>query len=87
MAVQRQQAAFRVEIERAVDAVKGTKSNAWFRAVFHQGVLRKIGRGRGPRITDDAGRVLRPRGAYSDGQSEITRRSQGSDNRLKGWIR
>lgn len=61
IAVQRQQAAYRVEIERAIDAVKGTKSNSWFRAVLHQGVLCKVGRGRGPRIVDDHGRVIRER--------------------------
>lgn len=61
MAVQRQQAAYRVEIERAIDAIKRTRSNTWFRALLHQGVLRNLGPDRGPRITDDDGNVVRRR--------------------------
>lgn len=62
MAVQRLHAAYRVEIERAIDVVKACKWHEWFRALIHQDVLRGIGRGRGPLITDDDGNVVRARG-------------------------
>lgn len=61
MARERRVAAYQVEIERAIDDVKRVRSNEWFRALQHQDVLRKVGRGRGPRITDDYGRVIRER--------------------------
>jgi hypothetical protein len=52
---------YKLEIEGAIDKVKRCKSNEWFRAVLHQGVHCKVGRGRGPRIVDDHGRVIRER--------------------------
>jgi len=61
MARERRMAAYRVEIETAIDQVKYCKSKEWFQALMHQHVLRTVGRGRGPRIVDDHGRVIRER--------------------------
>jgi hypothetical protein len=60
MARERREAAHRVEIEAAIDQVKGCRSDEWFRAMMHQDVLRKVGQGGGPRVTDDDGNVLSP---------------------------
>lgn len=87
MARERREAAYRVEIERAIDGVKCCKSNEWFRALMHQDVLRKVSRGRGPRITDDAGRVLRARGNSLHRRPQYTRRGIVPSNQLQGWVR
>ncbi len=70
MARERRLAAYRVEIERAVDEVKHTRSKEWFRAMMHQHAVQHAGAGGGPRVTDDDGRVLRPRGRSASMSSD-----------------
>ena len=62
MARERRLAAYRVEIERAVDEVKATRSDEWFRALSHQNVVRCAQQRRGPLVTDDDGNVVHERG-------------------------
>jgi hypothetical protein len=87
MSVQRQRAACAVEVEAAIDQVKGCRSNEWFRAMMHQDVLRKVGQGGGPRVTDDDGNVISP-GPRDAGHHE--RRSSSRPyfvHRTRAWLR
>ena len=86
MARERREAAYRVEIEAAIDQVKQCRSDEWFRALMHQEVLRKVGSHAGPRITDDDGNVLCP-GPRDAATHDGVPPSLHSVRRMRAWTR
>lgn len=87
MAVQRQQAAYRAEIETAVDKVKERRSGQWFRALLHQFILRTINARRSPRVIDDDGSIRLPRHTASHARDSIQRPESSTSPRPLRWAR
>ncbi len=60
MARERREAAYRVEIERAIDDVKRCRSDEWFRALLHKETLRSVGGHRRSPIAEHVGNAATP---------------------------
>ena len=70
MARERREAAYHVEIERAIDDVKHCRSNEWFRALLHREALRSVGGHRRLPIVNDVGTDAAPPPTDGDARSE-----------------
>lgn len=87
MARERREAAYNVEIEKAIDEVRRCRSGEWFCALLHQNVLRNVGGCGGPRVVTDEQKAACP-GPGDAGQRDRAappRRNCGG--RARAWAK
>ncbi len=86
MARERREAAYNVEIEKAIDEVRRCRSGEWFCALLHQNVLRSVGSG-GPRGVTDEQKAACPGPGDAGQRDRAAPPRRGFGGRIRAWAR